>query len=528
MFNISGYDNNALSRQTNNIRVINNLIYDVSTAYASSISGATGWFAVIGNGPKDITFDHNTIDNDGLYTIVFYEAIAYPATTPIYGVVITNNLMRDNLYGIFGNNSQEGSVTLNAYTPGAIVTRNAIAGADARYPAGNDFPTLSQWMADFVNRAGANYQLVSTSPSKGSALDGTDIGVNFTTLNAALNAAAPAPAPTPAPSSTSRPFTGTAIALPGRFEAENYDLGGPGVAYADTTAGNSSGAYRSDDVDIAPTSDSSGGYNVKSVRAGEWLAYTVNVAAAGTYNFSFRLASRGTGGSAHLAVDGVNVSGGIALPDTGGWTLWQTFTKSGVSLPSGTHVLKLVFDSNGSGGTVADINWISVASATTTVGLSTPYTGTAFRAPGLIEAENYDRGGEGVAYHDVTTGNSTGAYRNDDVDIRVTTDINGSYNIKSVRASEWLAYSIDVVTGGTYAVDLRVASSGSGGTVHFTLDGTDITGPIALPDTGGWNTWVTVTKAGVTLPTGAHVLKLVMDANGTGGTVADINWFAIR
>jgi hypothetical protein len=64
--------------------------------------------------------------------------------------------------------------------------------------------------------------------------------------------------------------------------------------------------------------------------------------------------------------------------------------------------------------------------------------------------------------------------------------------------------------------------------VHFTLDGADVTGAIALPDTGGWNTWKTTTKTGVTLPAGQHVLKLMVDANGSSGTAADINWFAIR
>lgn len=85
-----------------------------------------------------------------------------------------------------------------------------------------------------------------------------------------------------------------------------------------------------------------------------------------------------------------------------------------------------------------------------------------------------------------------------------------------------------MVTAGTYAIDVRAASSGTGGTVHFRVDGVDVTGAIALPDTGGWNIWNTTTKTGVTLPAGQHVLKLVVDANGSGGTAADINWFAIR
>ena len=159
---------------------------------------------------------------------------------------------------------------------------------------------------------------------------------------------------------------------------------------------------------------------------------------------------------------------------------------------------------------------------------STPFSGAPVALPGRIEAENYDNGGERVAYHDTTAGNSLGAYRNDDVGIRSTTDTSGAYNVKSVRAGEWLAYSVNVAAAGAYAIDFRVASSGTGGTVHVTIDGVDVTGAIALPDTGGWNIWKTVTRSGVTLPAGTHVMKLVIDANGAAGTVADINWFAVR
>lgn len=530
VFNILGYDYNAPSRQTANIAIKNNLIYDVSTKYSTAGNPGNGWFAVLGNGPRDITFDHNTVDNDGNDTIVFYESLGWPATTVIPGVVITNNLLRDNLYGIFGSNSQEGQVSLNTYAPGATVLRNAIAGADSRYPAGNDFPTLTQWLADFVNRAAGDYRLLSTSASKGSASDGKDIGVDIAALNAAMNSVtAPPPPPPPPPPSASGPFTGTPIPLPGRLETEAYDLGGQGVAYYDTTSGNSSGAYRRDDVDIRATSDSSGSYNVKSVRAGEWLAYTVNVAAAGSYHFDLRIASSGSGGTIRLTVDGNDVSGAIALPDTGGWGVWQTFRRSGVTLPAGTHVLKLVAEAGGSGGTVADINWLQVTAASAPPApASTPYTGTPVALPNRIEAENYDRGGEGLAYHDTTTGNSTGAYRTDDVDIRATSDAGGGHNVKSVRAGEWLAYSVNVSTAGTYALDLRVASAGTGGTVRLTVDGRDVSGTIVLPDTGGWNSWRTVTKTGIALAAGPHVLRLVIDANGAAGTAADINWLAIR
>jgi hypothetical protein len=348
--NILGYDTNAPSRQTANIQIRNNLIYDVSTAYTTPANPASGWFALIGNGPRDITIDHNTIDNDGNDTIVFYEATASPATTQIPGVVITNNLLRDNLYGIFGSNSQEGQLTLNTYAPGATVLRNAIAGADSRYPAGNDYPTLGQWLADFVNRAGADYRLLAASRSKSAGTDGKDIGVDLVALTSAMSASARA----------LTPYAASALAVPNRIEAENYDHGGEGLAYHDTTVGNSSGAYRGDDVDIRATSDASGGYTVKSVRAGEWLAYSVNVVTAGTYALDLRVASAGPGGTVRLTVDGQDGGGPIVLPDTGGWNTWHTVTTTGITLTAGPHVLRLVIDANGSSGTAADINWLAI------------------------------------------------------------------------------------------------------------------------------------------------------------------------
>ena len=114
------------------------------------------------------------------------------------------------------------------------------------------------------------------------------------------------------------------------------------------------------------------------------------------------------------------------------------------------------------------------------------------------------------------------------MDIRPTTDSSGGYNVKSVRAGEWLAYTVTVPSAGTFSLDLRVASSGTGGTVHVEIDGANVTGAFSLPDTGGWDTYATVTRTGVSLPSGTHVLKLVIDANGSGHTAADLNWLRIR
>ena len=59
-------------------------------------------------------------------------------------------------------------------------------------------------------------------------------------------------------------------------------------------------------------------------------------------------------------------------------------------------------------------------------------------------------------------------------------------------------------------------------------NGVDKTGPIAVPNTGGWQVWKTVTKTGVTLAAGPQVVRVVLDADGASGSVGNFNWFAIR
>src|SRR6185295_18383753 len=230
---------------------------------------------------------------------------------------------------------------------------------------------------------------------------------------------------------------------------------GEGVAYHDTTSGNSLGGYRQTDVDLEASTD--GGYDVAKVRAGEWLNYTVSVAAAGTYTVTFRVASQGPGGTFHVAFNGTNVTGMMTVPDTGGWQVWRSLTKT-VTLAAGVQVVRVVMDSVGATGGVGNFGAMTfAASSTPSPTTSTPYTGTPIALPGTIQAENFDNGGEGVAYHDTTQGNSTGAYRSTDVDIEAA--VSGGFDICKVRPGEWLNYSVNVATAGSYRVDVRVASS---------------------------------------------------------------------
>ncbi|HVH56438.1 MAG TPA: phospholipase D-like domain-containing protein, partial [Vicinamibacterales bacterium] len=159
----------------------------------------------------------------------------------------------------------------------------------------------------------------------------------------------------PPPANT--PYGGSAPAMPGTFQAENFDEGGQNIAYSDTTGGNSGSAYRATDVDIEATTDTGGGFNLMKTRASEWLKYTVNVPAAGTYTFEARVASLGGGGTFHVEVDGADKTGSITVPNTGAWQTWQTISKPGIALTAGTHVIRISLDSVGPSGGIGNYNW---------------------------------------------------------------------------------------------------------------------------------------------------------------------------
>ncbi len=307
---------------------------------------------------------------------------------------------------------------------------------------------------------------------------------------------------------TPMPFSGTPISVPGSFEAENFDLGGEGVAYHDNVPGNAGGQYRlSEDVDIILSSDAlGGGYAVNNFETGEWLAYTINVAATAQYDIELRASNNFSVNVAfHIEIDGKNVTGIITVPTTGSWSAFQWMGKKGVSLAAGQHVLKVVADQQ-----YFNLNSIRVLTAPP----STPFFGTPIAVPGTFEAENFDLGGEGVAYHDNVSGNAGGQYRlSEDVDIVLSSDaLGGGYAVNNFETGEWLNYTINVQTSALYDIEIRASNNFSVNVAfHIEMDGQNVTGIITVPTTGSWNAFQWVGKKSVPLAAGRHVLKIVAD-----------------
>ncbi len=149
-------------------------------------------------------------------------------------------------------------------------------------------------------------------------------------------------------SSVESPYSGSPAKIPGTIYAINYDLGGPNVGYYNTTLINNGGQYRNDGVGIESCADSGGGYDVGWINQSEWLKYSVNVKDSGLYNFNFRVSSGSSQpGTFHVEMDGVNVTGSITVPSTGGWQVWATVSVNNIKLTKGFHIMKVVFDGSG-------------------------------------------------------------------------------------------------------------------------------------------------------------------------------------
>jgi beta-glucosidase-like glycosyl hydrolase len=150
------------------------------------------------------------------------------------------------------------------------------------------------------------------------------------------------------------PFGGTPAAVPGTVQVANYDTGGQGVAYNVTSANGSANSYRADGVDLETTADTQdtsapgGAYDMGWTNPGQWFNYTVNVATAGSYTVSFRVASPyGITDALHITnSSNVNLTGSVAVPNTGGYETWTTVTAN-VTLPAGVQTLTVDQDSNG-------------------------------------------------------------------------------------------------------------------------------------------------------------------------------------
>ncbi|MFB9245972.1 carbohydrate-binding protein [Massilia antarctica] len=240
-------------------------------------------------------------------------------------------------------------------------------------------------------------------------------------------------------------------------------------------------------VQLETTSDAGGGQNVGYIDSGDWMNYTVDVPSAGLYTVSYRVASQSGGGSISLERSGGSpVFGTMAVGATGGWQTWNTISHD-VQLPAGKQSIGIAAKAGG-----FNLNWISIAAA-----------GSGGQIA-LIQGEDY------AAMSGVET--------------EQTSDAGGGKNASHIDTGDWMSYTNAPVTipeSGTYTIEFRVASVG-GGELSFEVAGGKPTyATVAIPATGGWQSWASVKKT-VTLNAGSHSFGVYARQGGW-----NLNWIKV-
>ena len=155
------------------------------------------------------------------------------------------------------------------------------------------------------------------------------------------------------------PFKGEAFGIPGKIEAEDFDVPGKGknedgtsnASYGDGDSENKGTSdYRKDDAPGVDLYDKGNGRIVVGYNeTGDWLEYTINVGEAGDYTFFAAVASANNTSSFQMLLDGKELTEQIAVPQAkSGEENYDDYNKvsANVTLPAGKHVLRFEVTGN--------------------------------------------------------------------------------------------------------------------------------------------------------------------------------------
>lgn len=143
----------------------------------------------------------------------------------------------------------------------------------------------------------------------------------------------------------------------------------------------------------------------------------------------------------------------------------------------------------------------------------TPYK-AFYQIPGVIEAEDYDLGGQGISFNDLSNTLTGVKYRLTTFQdfVGINQFATGKYNVSWSLPGEWLEYTVNAKSDGTYAISFYTSCTTTGKTFSVLLDGVNVgSGAVKITAAGAYN-FVTVT--GIAIKAGDHVIRFI---NNTGG-----------
>lgn len=180
---------------------------------------------------------------------------------------------------------------------------------------------------------------------------------------------------------------------------------------------------------------------------------------------------------------------------------------------------KVTVDVNSTGRYVriqlVDTNALSLAEVEV-IGIAEEPVEGAFMLPGKVEAEDFSN------YYDSESLNRGGEYRAEEgVDIQVTEDSTGAYNVGWTEEGEWLEYPVFISQPGNYTAQVRVATPNSASQLSISIDGRAGVSH-TFNSTSGWQSWETHNVDLGELGAGNHTLKMDIVSGGF-----NFNWLNI-
>ena len=147
---------------------------------------------------------------------------------------------------------------------------------------------------------------------------------------------------------------------------------------------------------------------------------------------------------------------------------------------------------------------------------STPFKAAPIALPGILEAEDFDNGINGVAYSDIDNKNDGGKYRITNNGVDIGSQATNEYFVGWTSAGEWLEYTVKVDEKQIMVWSARVASGMTGSSFRIYMGSTDITGKIPVPQTasGSWSVYTEVMgRTKILMPVGTYKLRLVIEGS---------------
>ncbi|MFE1957930.1 carbohydrate-binding protein [Streptomyces sp. NPDC059479] len=242
-------------------------------------------------------------------------------------------------------------------------------------------------------------------------------------------------------------------------------------------------------IQVAAHGTAEGGNTVGFTDNGDWISFKP-YALGNANRITARVSSGGTGGTIEVRAGSATgtLLGTVTVPVTGGWETFTDVSANLANAPTGSTELFLVFKGPTGQGNLFDLDAFTFATG------STPTSQT-------VEGESFSSSlGVQAADHAAASGGKTLGY---------------------IENGDWAGYA-SVSTAGATAFSAKVSSAGAGGTIQIRSGSATgaVLGSVAVPVTGGWETFTTVTTA-LTGTAGSGALFLTF--TGGAGSLFDID-----